>query len=408
MSFRKRGILHAVARFALSAALVGLTPMFPAEALAALQAEQDQLFAQAVKDYNNNRFPDAQAEFEKVQGAHAHEAQQYIAKIKSYNDAIETANDIMRRDADELDLPSVESAIQEYNVAISIKIDGPKMPKHQLQNANKYKDRIEKDLCEKSLAADRKQQYGEAARLSCTLKETDATYSCGGDQVSNLCVKEKALAKVQHPPPPPPTTKTTIAEKTPSDAGSRAGNVTFVDARADYEANNFAAAREEFGQVSGDTKASGDLRSTAKDYLDKISRYQTYMSQAKQLSADSKYEDARLAFANAAKIKGNGPGNPWPSALRMELAEGLNEFYSGNYTAAIQHLDDYVQNSGEKQSLAHFYLGASKAGRTFIGGGEDLPQDAVKDFQDAKRARFKVDPQDISPKILQAYQKVNF
>jgi hypothetical protein len=407
MSFSKPGILRTVAQFAVSAALVGLMPMLPVGALAALQADQDQLFAQALKDYNNNRFPDAQTEFEKVQGAHAREAQEYLIKIKTYDDAIETANDIMRRDADELDLPSVESAIQEYNVAISIKIDGPKMPKHQLLNANQYKDRIEKDLCEKSLAAHKKQQYGEAARLSCTLKETDASYSCGDDPVSNLCAREQGLAKVI-PPGSPTAKKTSVGGKISSDGGSNPGNVTFVDGRADYEGNNFAAAREELAQVSGDKNASGDLRSTAKDYLDKIYRYQTFMSQAKQFSADSKYEDARTAFANAAKIKGNGPGNPWPSALRMELAEGLDQFYSGNYSAAIEHLDDYVRNSGEKQSLAHFYLGASKAGRAFLAGSQDVPPDALKDLQDAKRAGFKADIQGISPRILQAYQKVSF
>jgi len=37
---------------------------------------------------------------------------------------------------------------------------------------------------------------------------------------------------------------------------------------------------------------SGDLRPSAKQYIEKISQYQSYMAQAAQLSKDSKYEDA--------------------------------------------------------------------------------------------------------------------
>lgn len=35
------------------------------------QSEQDRSFKQAVQDYNNNRFTDAQAEFEQIKGTHA-------------------------------------------------------------------------------------------------------------------------------------------------------------------------------------------------------------------------------------------------------------------------------------------------------------------------------------------------
>src|SRR5208282_3542192 len=107
---------------------------------------------------------------------------------------------------------------------------------------------------------------------------------------------------------------------------------------------------------------------------------QSYMAQAAQLSKDSKYEDARAAFTNAANIKANGPGNPRAEELRMVLAEGLDRFYSGDYVAAIQQLEEYVKSRGERQPLAHFYLGASKLAFFFLTGNEntDLQQEALK------------------------------
>jgi TolA-binding protein len=134
------------------------------------------------------------------------------------------------------------------------------------------------------------------------------------------------------------------------------------------------------------------------------------MAQAAQMSKDSKYGDARAAFTNAANIKADGPGNPGAGVLRMELAEGLEQFYSGHYDAAIQHLEKYAQSTGEKQPLAHFYLGASKLARFYVTGSEDagLQKDALKDLAEAKQAGFEAESQEVSPKILQAYHDLEF
>src|ERR1700693_4080839 len=112
-------ILRSFGRSVLSMALVGaLLPVFAARGLAFPQSDQDRSFKQAVQDYNSNRFADAQAKFEQIQGTHAQEAQQYIAKIKAYTAARTTADDIMRRTQDELDRKSVDTAIQQYEKAI--------------------------------------------------------------------------------------------------------------------------------------------------------------------------------------------------------------------------------------------------------------------------------------------------
>ena len=99
----QRVVFRSPAHFVLSVTLVtGTLPALVAENFALPQADQDRLFSQAAKDYNNNLFSNAQAEFEKVQGSRAQEARQYVDKIKAYNNAMYTANDIMRRDVDEL------------------------------------------------------------------------------------------------------------------------------------------------------------------------------------------------------------------------------------------------------------------------------------------------------------------
>jgi hypothetical protein len=353
--------------------------MVVATCMALPQADPDRRFAQAVQEYNNNRFPDALTKFERMQGPHAQEAQQYIDKIKAYQQAKGTADDIMRRNMDELDLDSVASAIQEYEKAITIKSDGPGQPTQKLTGAKRIRVIITGVLCDKALAAARKDQYKEAADSVCRVASGDPTYACGGNEARELCEQYKKLV-------PPP--KSAVLAK----------------AKAAYDGNDFPGARALFKTLSG------NFRPTAKEYLDKISRYQSYMAQAAQMSKDSKYGDARAAFTNAANIKADGPGNPGAGVSRMELAEGLEQFYSGHYDAAIQHLEKYAQSTGEKQPLAHFYLGASKLARFYVTGSEDagLQKDALKDLAEAKQAGFEAESQEVSPKILQAYHDLEF
>ncbi len=383
----RQPVLRALGRSVVSMALVsGSLPMVAAGGLALPQSDPDRRFAQGVQEYNNNRFSDAQTKFERMQGPHAQEAQQYIDKIKAYQQAKGTADDIMRRNMDELDLDSVESAIRAYEKAIKIKSDGPGQPAQKLAGAKRIKVIIAENLnrmtCDKALAAAEKHQYKEAADSACRLASSEPTYACGGNESTELCEQYKKLL----PPKTPPESK------------------VLAEAKAAYEGNDFPGASALFKTLPG------NLRPTAKEYMDRISRYQSYMAQAAQQSKDSKYEDARAAFTNAANIKADGPGNPGAGVLRMELAEGLEQFYAGNYVAAIQHLQEYAQSKGEKQPLAHFYLGASKLARFFVTGSENagLKQEALKDLADAKQAGFNAESQEVSPKILQAYHDLEF
>jgi hypothetical protein len=326
---------------------------------------------------------------------------------------------------DELDLKTVESAIQEYEKAIGIKSDGPGSPKRKLEGAQGMLRTIKKTLCNNALKAARSNHYGEAANDSCMVADQDPTYVCGGDEAGKLCKQftissipgagpaTPAPAPAPTPAPtrttPPPSTQTAAPTQTatpaptPAPAPKQPTGAHFAmlqEAEAAYDGNDFQGARTVLKSIPADP--------VAKDYLDKISQYQSYIAQAKLLSKDSKYEEARAAYEGATSIKPNGPGNPRAGALQMELLEGLDQFYSGDYAGATQHLEDYSQNKGEKQALAHFYLGASELARYFLGGKEDakLQQDALNDLRDAKQAGFNADSQEVSPIILQAYRNL--
>jgi tetratricopeptide (TPR) repeat protein len=383
---------------------VSLFVITPTAMAAAPQVDSDQLFTQAVEDYNKNRFTDARAKFEKVQGAHAQEAQQYIARVKAYVDAMQVAKGIMDRSPDERDANSLEYAIQKFEEAIKIKPDGLWHPAEQLEKAKALKAEIDqkhgsstkatdRTFCDKALAAAQEHHFQEAARFSCLLANDNPGYACGGDEAVHLCEQSTELAKMGE--------GRVSQSQQRFQTGEQPGALD--RAKAAYDKNDFERARALFRQVSAENKPAAD------EYLDKISRYQDSMAQGEKASNASQYEEARTAFANAADIKADGPGDPRLRALRMELAEGLDQFYSGDYASATRHLETCARDSSEKQPMARFYLGASKLARFFITGSEDsnLRADALNDLKIAKQAGFKAEA-DISPKIMQAYKDLAF
>jgi hypothetical protein len=367
-------------------------------------SDSDNVFAHAVQNYTQNRLSDARAEFEKVQGAHAPEAQQYLARINAYTDDMQVANSIMRRSPDELDASSLEYAIQKYEDALRIKPDGPGHPAQELQKAkaldaqllqqrSKGMEARDRDFCAKAQKAAQEHHYQEAALFSCPVANDNPAYSCGGDEAVHMCQQMRELAKFGGPSAPVPT---------PRQPG---GNATAIDkGMAAYEKNDFERARTLFAQ------APGELKSAADEYLDRISRYQGSMAQAEKFSKTSAYEEARVAFTSAASIKPDGPGNPRTQASLMQLEEGIDQFYSGDYVSAMRNLEGYARENTEREALAHFYLGASKLARFFLTGSEDagLQQDALNDLKIAKQAGFKAKGQDVSPRILQAYNDLAF
>lgn len=375
------------------------------------QDESEALFTRALQDYTQNRFTDAQSEFEKVQGAHAQEAKQYVARIKAYKEDMEVADSFMRRMPDEIDASSVEYAIQKYEDALQIKPDGPGNPKQALEKAkalhaqlvqkgSKNVEARDRDFCAKALVAVQEHHYKEAELFSCPLANDNPSYPCGEDEAVHMCQQMRELAKLggssgANFAPPRSEGNANNSASTGTEPTDRA--------KAAFDNNDFGRARTLF------TRLSPELKPAADEYLDKISHYQEFMAQAEKLSQSGAYDEARVAFINAANIKADGPGNPRAQALLMELEEGIDQFYSGDYVSAARNLEGYARDSTEREPLAHFYLGASKLARFFITGNEDasLQQDALNDLKIAKQAGFKAG-QDVSPKILKAYNELAF
>jgi hypothetical protein len=364
-------------------------------------ADSDSVFARAVQDYTQNRFQDAAKEFEKVRGAQAPDAEEYLAKIKAYTEDMQLAAGIMQRPEDERDVPNLEFAIQKYQDAIRIKQDGPYEPAQKLQAARallaklqttsaKGTEARDRELCAKALGAAKEHHYKDAELLICMVANDNPAYACGGDEAVHMCQQMQELASLD---------RQSLDSQPVPHPGTGATDSAIDKGKAAYEKNDFEKARTLFA------RAPADLTSAADEYLSKISRYQDLMKEAERLSQTSAYEAARVAFTNAANIKSDGPGNPAAQALLMELEAGIDQFYSGDYVAAMHNLEGYSRDGTEKEPLAHFYLGASKLARFFITGSEDasLRQSALKDLKIAKQAGYKANREDVSPKILKAY-----
>jgi tetratricopeptide (TPR) repeat protein len=325
--------------------------------------------------------------------------------MKSYQEAMQLAKGIMDRSPDERDATSLEYAIQQFQRAIQIKPDGPWQPADQLAKARDLKAQVEKahaavsktmdaDFCAKALAAAAERHYKEAAQFSCPLANDNPGYSCGADEAVHLCQLNTDLAKLE---------KTTPERSTPS-VEPATHSAAIDNARAAYDRNDLERARTLFQRVDADSKPTAD------DFLDKISRYTDAMTHGEKLSRDGQYDQARAAFLAAAAIKPDGPGDPQNRASATELFLGLDQFYSGDYASAIQHLQDCARTGTQKQPLVRFYLGASELAKFFVTGSEDssLHQEALNDLKQAKQAGFKTTGQDVSPKILRVYKDLSF
>jgi tetratricopeptide (TPR) repeat protein len=393
-------------------ALAILLTLFAATAASARspQSNQDALFNQAVDAYNHNQFPQAIEKFKQVSGAHAQEAQLYIAKMKAYREAMEVANSVTARSPDERDANSLTYAIEQYQKAISIKPDGPWQPAEQLAKARAMKVEVEKahaaisqtmdsQFCTKALAAAQDKHYKEAADLSCAVANDNPGYSCGGDEAVHLCQVNTDMAKLEATETPQPATKPAPSAQPASEARS-----SLDKAKAAYDSNDFPRAHTLLQHVEPQFKPA------AVEFLDKISRYSSAMANGEKLSRAGQYDAARDAFLSAASIKVDGPGDPRGRASMMQLFLGVDHFYSGDYPSAIQQLQQCAHSDLQKQPLIRFYLGASELARFFVTGGEDsnLHQEALNDLKQAKQDGFQATGNDVSPKILQVYQDITF
>src|ERR1700675_4427252 len=111
-------------------------------------------------------------------------------------------------------------------------------------------------------------------------------------------------------------------------------------------------------------KAKGDISSAKSKYI-------------AVLAADERNAQARIGLETLPKETGPAPQKANSEADVM-LAKGIREFYQGMFEKAETHISDYLDVNGSKAGLSHFYMGASKLTRFYLGGERDtgLKRDA--------------------------------
>ena len=133
------------------------------------------------------------------------------------------------------------------------------------------------------------------------------------------------------------------------------------------------------------------------------------MKNATSFTRSADWDQARSSYRDAASIAPNGPGNPQQQIALLDLEQGIDGFYAGNYEQASRYLEAYAAESSDHPGLLHFYSGATKLAKFFQEGtrNNDLHNQALEDFRKAKAARFVPDQHaDLSPKILREYQQL--
>ncbi|MEE9234752.1 MAG: tetratricopeptide repeat protein [Candidatus Acidoferrales bacterium] len=99
-------------------------------------------------------------------------------------------------------------------------------------------------------------------------------------------------------------------------------------------------------------------------------------------------------------------------ALELPLRNGLRAYFGGRYEEAERYLSEYLENNGPKRSLALFFRGATRSARFYLSGSEDprqkesaLKESALEDFRSLQEISRSFQPPEkyVSPKILALY-----
>lgn len=88
----------------------------------------------------------------------------------------------------------------------------------------------------------------------------------------------------------------------------------FNDGQSAYNSNNFGAAKSSLSQVKG-AKAG-----EAQALLAKINQYEAAMAEGDRLAASGNHRQAQQSYEDAARLKGDGPGDPRGKATREQAA----------------------------------------------------------------------------------------
>lgn len=365
------------------------------EAQKEVQRNEDR-FQEGLKAFNEGRFDDAKQKFQNVRtGPRVDEAKQYInSKIPA---AIQAKEREAAGAAESAMNQKFDQGVQAYNRndfnsarGLFQSVTGPK--KGDADNYLNKMKQYESAMAEGDRLASAKNykaaqgSYNEAATLK-------------GDGPGDPRGKASQMASLGAAPatstaPPPATTATAPppAATTPAPAPVRAPVVAAVKepSKPKVDVTKLLAEAEA-------AKTKGDIASAKSKYI-------------AVLAADEKNAQARIGLESLPKEAPSAQTKASSEADVM-LAKGIREYYQGLFEKAEVHIDDYLNVNGSKTGLSHFYMGASKLTRFYLGGEKDpgLKRDAEAAFRLAKQTSgFKAPGESyLSPKILKAYNDIS-
>lgn len=100
-----------------------------------------------------------------------------------------------------------------------------------------------------------------------------------------------------------------------------------------------------------------------------------------------------------------------PKALEDTLATGIRNYYQSDFSEANSAINLYIKAGGTRIGAAHFYLGATMISQALFADPKNkdensqLQQGAMKEFQQAKQAKFKPVEKAVSPKVLAVWNQ---
>jgi hypothetical protein len=369
------------------------------EAQKEVQKNEDR-FQEGMKAFNEGRFDDAKQKFQNVRtGPRAEEARQYISsKIPAAIQAKEKA--AASAGAETALNQKFEQAVQAFN---RNDFNGARGLFSQVTggshsgDAQNYLSRMkqyEAAMAEGDRLAAAKNykaaqgSYNEAA----TLKSDGPGDPRGkAGQMASLGASPGATGA------PPVTTATTAPPPSVTPSSTTTAPPRAPVALAVKEPSK---PKVDVGKLLAEAeaaKAKGDIASAKSKYI-------------AVLAADDRNAQARVGLETLPKETGPTQQKASSEADVM-LAKGIREYYQGLFEKAETHISDYLDVNGSKTGLSHFYMGASKLTRFYLGGERDagLKRDADAAFRLAKKTSGFNPPGEsyLSPKILKAYQDVS-
>lgn len=364
------------------------------EAQKETQRNEDR-FQEGVQAFNAGHFDDAKQKFQNVRtGPRVEEARQYVnSKIPA---AIQAKEREASAGAEAAVNQKFDQAVQAYNRndfngarSLFSQVTGGSRAGDAQNYLNRMKQ-YDAAMAEGERLASAKNykaaqgSYNEAA----TLKGDGPGDPRGkANQMASLGSGSTAAAPVTTATAPPPVTTsstTTAPPRAPVALAVKEPSKPKVDV------GKLLAEAES-------AKAKGDIASAKSKYI-------------AVLAADERNAQARVGLETLPKETGPAQQKASSEADVM-LAKGIREFYQGLFEKAETHISDYLDVNGSKTGLSHFYMGASKLTRFYLGGERDagLKRDADAAFRLAKKTSGFNPPGEsfLSPKILKAYQDVN-